>query len=53
MMTWLVPDYDRPRALQMLPALLVGGAISLAGLLPGLQLTSGIDAATVKAANEI
>lgn len=50
---WLLAKNDRPRFFTMLPALSLGGIIALAGLLPGLMLTSGIDADAVTEANEI
>ncbi|MBC8351824.1 MAG: hypothetical protein H8E66_07530 [Planctomycetes bacterium] len=53
MMAWLVTKEERPAFGKMLPALVVGGGIALVGLLPGLMLTSGIDADTVAEANEI
>ncbi|MEX0818789.1 MAG: DUF6798 domain-containing protein [Pirellulaceae bacterium] len=53
MLTWLMAKQDRPSLMKMLPALAIAGGIALAGLLPGLLLTSGVDAAVVKEANEI
>jgi hypothetical protein len=53
MMAWLLSPTDRPKLVKMLPALALGGGIALAGLLPGMMLTSGIDAETVREANEI
>ncbi|MDA1053066.1 MAG: hypothetical protein O3C40_21650 [Planctomycetota bacterium] len=53
MIVWLAAKKVRPSLLKMLPALALGGVIALAGLLPGLMLTSGVDADTVTEANEI
>ncbi len=53
MMAWIVAKGDRPSFVKMLPALALGGGLALAGLLPGLMLTSGVAADTVTAANEI
>ena len=53
MMAWLAAKKDRPTVIKMLPALALGGGIALAGLLPGVMLTSGVDADTVTQANEI
>jgi hypothetical protein len=52
-LAWLMAKNDRPSLSKMLPALALGGGIALAGLLPGLMLTSGVDADTVTEANEI
>lgn len=53
MAAWLLAKDDRPTLMKMLPALALGGGIALAGLLPGVMLTSGVDAAIVAQANEI
>lgn len=53
MMAWLLTKESRPAFVKMLPALVLGGIISLTGLLPGVMLTSGVDEATVAEANEI
>lgn len=54
MVVWLCqPRQDRPTLMSMMPALLLGGAISLAGVLPALQLTHSTPTETVDQANQI
>ncbi|HUG69180.1 MAG TPA: DUF6798 domain-containing protein [Pirellulaceae bacterium] len=52
-MAWLLSKNGRPSLIEMLPALALGGGIALVGLLPGVMLTSGIDADVVNEANKI
>lgn len=47
------PRSQRPRFLHMLPALIVGGLLSLPGLIPVLLLNRGTAPAILDAANEI
>ncbi len=53
MLAWFGARKDRSNLMKMLPALALGGGIALTGLLPGMMLTSGVDADTVAEANEI
>lgn len=50
---WLSAGQDRQRWKQMLPGLLGGGLLSLAGLIPALALTSGQPADITRQANAI
>ena len=51
---WLWQARDqRPSLSSMLPAILLGGALALPGVLPALQLTQDISAETVLQANQI
>ncbi len=53
-MVWLWQSRDnRPPLLTMSPALLLGGALSLPGVLPALQLTQEISPETVLQANQV
>ena len=53
-MVWLwQPRDERPSVSSMLPALLLGGALSLPGVLPALQLTQEVSPETVDQANQI
>jgi len=53
-MVWLTePRETRTRLLSMLPALLLGGALALPGIVPALQLTQGVTEKTAAEANEI
>lgn len=53
LLAWAMSGHDRPRALAMLPWLLLGFLFSLPGLLPALTLNSGVDAETTQLANQI
>jgi hypothetical protein len=50
---WLVAGGDRTPLRTMIPGLAGGLLLSLPGLIPGIALTRGFDAATVAEANEI
>lgn len=50
---WLATKNDRMSLTKMLPALALGGAISLVGLIPGLSLTSGLDEGIAQEAKNI
>lgn len=50
---WGLARKQRPSLKSMLPALMLGGVLSLPGLLPGVLLASGVDAATAREANEV
>ena len=50
---WLVAAKDRPPMVKMLPGLGVALVLALEGLIPGLLLTWGQDAATVNTAHKI
>lgn len=53
-MVWLCqPRAQRPTLKAMLPALVLGGALALPGVLPALQLTQTVSPETVDAANQI
>jgi len=53
-MVWLTqPRNDRPTLPAMLPALLLGGAFALPGVVPALQLTQEVLPETVSQANQI
>lgn len=53
-MVWLTQPRDaRPTLAAMLPALLLGGALSLPGVVPALQLTQTVSPETVDQANQI
>jgi len=47
------PRESRTPLLSMLPALLLGGVLSLPGIVPALQLTQGVSVETAAEANEI
>lgn len=49
---WLT-DRNRPRLLSLLPGVATAGIVSLAGVLPGLKLSSGMDDETIYRANVI
>lgn len=52
--SWLLQRAsDRTTLARMLPGLLIGGLLSLGGLLPALLLSRGVDAATAAEANRI
>lgn len=44
---------SRPALLRQVPGLLLGGLLSLAGLVPALQLNAGVEPAVVREANDI
>lgn len=50
---WLLAGRERPAVAQWLPGLIAGLILSLPGVVPGLQLSQGVDAATVAEANRI
>jgi len=51
---WLLSDKQhRTNLRSMLPSLLLGGGLSLLGVLPALALTWGVDAETIQKANAI
>ncbi len=53
-MVWLwQPRESRPKLLVMLPALMLGGALALPGVVPALQLTLTVSPETVEQANQI
>ncbi len=50
---WLLMRDERPKLVSMLPWLVIGGLLSLPGLLPGLALNRGVDSEVVKQAQII
>ena len=52
-MAWLVAPADRPSLKTMFPFLVLGGCLSLPGLLPAIALTWGVASADVALANDI
>jgi len=50
---WFLQGRDRPSLRTIFPALVGGFLLSLPGLLPAIWLTSGVDPATTRLANEI
>lgn len=53
MLGWLVAGPDRMKLKPMLPYLVIGFVISLAGLVPALMLSSGVDPKLLSKANQI
>jgi len=53
-LVWLTqPRGERLELKRMLPSLLCGGVLALPGIIPAMQLTAGVDAATTDEANRI
>ncbi|MCE9606272.1 MAG: hypothetical protein K8U03_15355 [Planctomycetia bacterium] len=50
---WLGDRRSRPALKQIVPGLCVGGLIALAGIVPGLALSRGVDSESVAIANRI
>jgi len=50
---WLLSGEDRPSLVRLMPAVLGAVILSLAGVIPALRLTLGLDPETVTRANEI
>ncbi len=50
---WLLGDQSRTRLSTMLPYLILGACLSLLGLVPALELSSGVAATVAAQANEI
>ncbi|MBP89518.1 MAG: hypothetical protein CMJ64_22885 [Planctomycetaceae bacterium] len=53
LIAWCISSKQRPAFKSMLPWLVAGGLTSLFGLVPGIVLAIGSDAATVRDANEV
>jgi hypothetical protein len=53
LVAWAFAKPDRPKLREMLPALLVGGALALPGIVPAAALSVGADAAVAREATDI